>query len=50
MSELKVPAGKTVYWRGLTYTEGMTLPSDYPEPDHVLPVSEAATPSRAKEK
>lgn len=40
MSEaLKVPAGKTVYWRGLTYTEGMTLPADYPAPEHIQPAA-----------
>jgi hypothetical protein len=56
MSELKVPAGKTVYWRGLTYTEGMTLPSDYPAPEHVrattevVAAHEAPAPARSKEK
>jgi len=53
MSELKVPAGKTVYWRGRSYTEGMTLPSDYPAPEHVRPdeaAPEAAAPARSKEK
>jgi hypothetical protein len=55
MSEpLKVPAGKTVYWRGRTYTEGMALPADYPSPEHLAPRpiadESAASSPRAKER
>jgi hypothetical protein len=50
MSDLKVPAGKTVYWRGRIYTDGMTLPSDYPAPEHVRSIPEVEAPARSKEK
>jgi hypothetical protein len=40
-TKLTVPAGKTVYWRGRTYTQGMDVPADYPEPEHIRVASQA---------